>query len=66
MDLGIIIMIGVAVAIVAAAIWLAIRGRRTRSLPGDPHTSFHGDRAHSEASAGAYVADSVRDGGGPI
>lgn len=66
MDLGIIAIIGVVVVIVAAAIWLAVRERRTRSLPGDPHLAHHGDRSRADATAGAYVADAVRDGGGAI
>lgn len=66
MDLGIIVLLGLAVAfaIVAAVTWLAIRGRRTRSLPGDPHAAYHGDRANAEAAARAYGVDSARDGGG--
>lgn len=64
MDLGVIALIAVGVGIVVAAVGLALRGRRTRSLPGDPHTSFHGERTNNEAAAGAYVADAVRDSGG--
>ncbi|GAA1788679.1 hypothetical protein [Agromyces lapidis] len=64
MDLGIIPMIAVAVGIVAAAIWLAIRARRTRSLPGDPQAAYHGDHTNAEAAARAYGVDSARDGGG--
>ncbi|MGW9167934.1 hypothetical protein [Agromyces sp. NPDC055658] len=64
MDLGIIAIIGVVVVIVAAAIWLAVRERRTRSLPGDPHLAHHGDRAHSEAIARAHTVAAVRDPGG--
>lgn len=64
MDFGIIAIIGVIVVVIAATIWLAIRGRRTRPLPGDPHTAYHGDRANADAAARAYGADAARDGGG--
>ncbi|MFF2275633.1 hypothetical protein [Agromyces sp. NPDC058126] len=66
MDLGIFVLIGIVImfAIVAATVWLAVRGRRTRSLPGDPHTAYHGDRANVDAAARAYGVDSARDGGG--
>lgn len=62
MDLGVIAIIGVVVIIVAAAIWLAVRERRTRSLPGDPHAAFHGERAQADAMGRSLAVDAVRDG----
>ncbi|MCD2441535.1 hypothetical protein LQ757_04505 [Agromyces sp. SYSU K20354] len=66
MDLGIVAIIGVVVLLLASVVWLGVRERRTRELPGDHHAAFQGERSHSEAMAAAFTADAVRDGGGAI
>jgi len=64
MDFGIIAIIGVVVVIIASAIWLALRDRRTRTQPGDPHVALYsGDRANADAMGRALAVDAARDSG---
>ncbi|MBM7830580.1 hypothetical protein JOE59_001285 [Agromyces cerinus] len=51
---------GFGVMIACATVFLVVRARRARRLPGDHDASIPGERSHSEAIAAAHTAGAAR------